>query len=81
MFDMPTHVSARWIAALGDEQLVAAEAHLYSAYHARELREKSRAGSRYVLLQGPSELVNAWQQWQLASNETRARGVIVRRKR
>ena len=80
MIDMPAHVTTRWIATLGDEQLVAAEAHLYRAFHARETAEKSRAGSRYILLQGPSELVTAWQQWLLANNETRARGVMVRRR-
>lgn len=79
--DMPTHVNARWIATLGREQLLAAEAQLYSAYHVREAAEKARAGSRYMLLQGPPELVNAWQQWLLVNNETRARGVAVRRRR
>ena len=80
MIDMPAHVTTRWIATLGNEQLVAAEAQLYRDFHTREIAEKSRAGSRYILLQGPSELVTAWQQWLLVNNETRARGVAVRRR-
>ncbi len=80
MIEIPTQVNARWIATLGDEQLVAAEAQLFSVYRVRETAEKTRAGSRYMLLQGPSALVSAWQQWQLLNNEARARGVIVRRK-
>ena len=81
MIDMPANVTTRWIRTLGDEQLVAAEAQLYSVFRTRETAEKSRAGARYVLLQGPTELVAAWQQWSLANNETRARGVTVRRER
>ena len=81
MVALPTHVTTRWIATLGNDELLAAEADLYAVFHARERAEKSRSGSRYVLLQGPSELVNAWHQWVLVSNETRARGVVVRRRR
>jgi hypothetical protein len=81
MIALPTHVSTRWIATLGNEELVAVEAQLYETLHARERAEKSRAGARYMLLQGPSELVNAWHQWVLVSNETRARGVVIRRSR
>lgn len=81
MMDMPAHVTTRWITTLGDEQLCAAEAQLYATFRKCETVEKSRAGARYMLLQGPPELVNAWQQWQLASNETRARGVVIRRQR
>ena len=80
MLEMPAHVTTRWVTTLENEQLIAAEAELYSVFRARETTEKSRAGSRYILLQGPSELVNAWQQWLLASNETRARGLVVRRR-
>lgn len=81
MIALPTHVSTRWIATLGNDELVAVEAQLYKALHAHERAEKLRAGSRYKLLQGPSELVNAWHQWVLVSNETRARGVVIRHSR
>ncbi len=72
---IPAHVTARWMATLGNEQLLAAEAQLYQDFHARESAEKSRKGARYMLLQGPPDLVNAWHQWSLVSNEMRARGV------
>ena len=81
MIDMPAHVTSRWLATLENDQLVAAEAQLYTTFRAHETTEKSRAGFRYTLLHGPSQLVNAWQQWTLVNNETRARGVLVRRER
>ena len=79
MMSIPEHVNARWIATLGDDQLIAAEAQLYVAFKTREVAERSRAGSRYMLLQGPPALVNAWHQWSLLNNETRVRGVSVSR--
>jgi hypothetical protein len=79
MMTMPSNVSSRWLATLKDKHLLEAEAQLYADFHARETLEKSRAGARYVLLQGPSALVNAWQQWLLVNNEARARGVVVHR--
>ena len=79
MIEMPAHVTTRWIATLENEQLVAAEAQLYSAFRTRETAEKSRAGARYMLMQGPPELVSAWERWALVNNEVRARGVVVRR--
>lgn len=75
---IPDTINARWIATLGDEQLVKAEARLYSVFHRQESAEKARCGSRYVMLQGPTELVNAWQRWLLLNNETRDRGLVVR---
>ena len=79
MIEMPAHVTTRWIATLENEQLLAAEAQLYSTFRTRETAEKSRAGARYLLMQGPPELVAAWERWSLVSNEARARGVVVRR--
>lgn len=79
MIAMPAQVNARWIATLADDELVAAEAQLYSDFRKRETAERARAGERYMLLQGPSELVNVWQEWTMLNNATRARGVTVRR--
>jgi hypothetical protein len=77
---IPEHINARWIATLGNEQLIKAEAQLHSVFHRRESAEKARCGSRYVLLQGPSDLVNAWQRWLLVNNETRSRGLLTPRR-
>ena len=77
--NIPEHVNARWIATLGDDQLVAAEAQLHATFRSSERAEKKRSGGRYMLLQGPATLVNAWQRWLLVSNETRTRGLMVRR--
>ena len=75
---IPEYINARWIATLGDDQLVKAEARLYTLFHRQESAEKARCGSRYVMLQGPTELVTAWQRWLLLNNETRDRGLNVR---
>jgi len=73
---IPDHINARWIATLGNDQLIKAEAQLHAVFHRQESVEKARCGSRYMLLQGPSDLVNAWQRWLLLNNETRCRGLL-----
>jgi hypothetical protein len=75
---IPTYVNSRWIATLDDAQLVVAETTLHSAFRELEISEKSRRGARYVLLQGPAELVSAWHSWRLVSNEVKARGLAIR---
>ena len=77
---IPDRINARWIATLGNEQLIKAEAQLRAVFHRQESAEKARCGSRYILLQGPSDLVNAWQRWLLVNNETRSRGLLIARR-
>ena len=74
---IPDRIDARWIATLADEQLIKAESTLHADFHRQEVAEKKRTGSRYVLLQGPPLLVNAWLRWLLVSNATRTRGLVV----
>ena len=76
---IPEYITSRWIASLGDDQLTAAEATLFTAFRRHETAEKSRAGARYVLLQGPPALVSAWHRWLLVNNEARQRGLAIRR--
>lgn len=78
---MPATVNAQWMATLGDEQLVAAEAHFYTVLRTRDIAEKIRTGSRYLLLQAPLDLDSAWHRWLLVNNETRARGVATQHRR
>jgi hypothetical protein len=75
---IPDRINARWMATLVDDQLVNAEAELHAVYRRQESAEKARAGARYMLLQGPADLVNAWQRWSLVNNETNHRGLFVR---
>ncbi|HTJ21799.1 MAG TPA: hypothetical protein VL383_05360 [Gemmatimonadaceae bacterium] len=75
---IPGHINARWMATLVDDQLITAEAELHAVFHRRESAEKTRAGAQYMLLHGPSGLVNAWLRWLLVNNETRSRGLFVR---
>ncbi|HVZ76798.1 MAG TPA: hypothetical protein VG818_02310 [Gemmatimonadaceae bacterium] len=77
---LPDNVNARWIDTLADDQLIKAEAALHAVFNRQESTEKARAGERYMLLQGPAELVNAWQRWLMVNNETRSRGLIVHRR-
>ena len=76
----PDHINSHWIASLEDKQLVSAEAELHAAFRTHETAEKRWSGARYVLLQGPAALVNAWHRWLLVSNETRNRGLVVHRR-
>ncbi len=76
--NIPDRVDAHWIAALGDDELVAADLQLHADFHELELAEKGRKGGRYVLLQSPAGVVNAWHRWALVNNETRSRGLAVR---
>ena len=76
---IPDHVDSRWIATLGDDQLMKAEAELHGHFRECETAEKRRAGARYILLQGPPTLVNAWHRWLLVNNAARTRGLPVRR--
>jgi hypothetical protein len=78
--NIPDRMNSRWISTLVDEQLVAAEAELHTIFLEHEVVEKRRAGNRYVLLEGPADLVHAWQRWLLVRNETRNRGIVVHRR-
>jgi hypothetical protein len=75
---IPDRVNQRWIATLDNDQLVAADAQLHAAFREHETVEKRRSGARYVLLQGPTTLVNAWLRWMMVNNEARTRGLVVR---
>lgn len=75
---IPDQINARWIATFGNDQLITAEAELHAVFRRQESAAKTRAGTRYVLLQGPADLVNAWQRCLLVNNETRNRGRFVR---
>jgi hypothetical protein len=78
---IPERVTSRWIATLGDEQLIAVESELYDAYQTQETREKRKRGAHYALLRGPEILVTAWHRWSLVNNETRTRGLFVYHRR
>lgn len=73
---IPDRVNANWISTLGDKDLLLAERKLHADFQVHEKSEKARSGARYMLLNGPSPLVNAWLRWLLVSNATRARGLV-----
>lgn len=80
MMTLPAKVNARWIATLGDSQLLEAESMLHAEFVDQEAAEKRQAGSRYTMLRGPESLVAAWLRWLLVNNETHARGVLITRR-
>jgi hypothetical protein len=77
---IPDYINARWIATLGNDQLMKAEAQLHAVFRKEETSEKTRSGRRYILLQGSAPLVSAWHRWLLLNNETRTRGLVVHRR-
>ena len=76
---LPLRVDARWISSLADTDLLVAEDALHEDFRVQERTEKARSGGRYMLLNGPSGLVNAWLRWLLVSNAARTRGLSVHR--
>ena len=75
---VPDRLTADWISTLGNGQLVTVESSLHNEFLEHETNEKRLRGDRYVLLQGPAVLVNAWLRWQVVSNEARTRKLVVR---
>ena len=75
---IPDCVTADWMATLANELLGTVESRLHSQFVTEDKHERKRSGGRYVLLQGPAALVNAWVRWQMVSNEARSRGLLVR---
>lgn len=76
---VPENVTATWASSLADDQLLQAEARLHAEFAKQEKAEKKRAGDRYDMMRGPEPLMSAWLRWSMVSNETRNRGVVVRR--
>jgi len=78
---IPDRVNADWIATLGDDQLMDAEAQLRAVFLTQETLEKHRRGARYAVLEGPEMLVTAWHRWIMVSNEARTRKLVVQQRR
>jgi hypothetical protein len=76
---LPETVNATWIATLGNEQLLEAEAKLHTLFCAQEKKEKARAGARYQMMRGPETLISAWHRWLMVNNEALHRGMVLRR--
>jgi hypothetical protein len=76
---LPEKINARWIASLGNDQLLEAEWLLHQIFMKEEAAEKRRCGARYTMLRGPESLVSAWHSWLLVSNATRSRHIAVHR--
>ena len=76
---IPERVNRKWISALQDAEVVEAESYLHADFRQQDAAEKTRRGTRYRLLQGPSTLVDAWMRWQLVNKEAAKRGLATQR--
>ena len=72
---IPQRVNTKWMATLDDASVVEAESILHKDFRDQDLAEKNRRGTRYRLLEGPADLVDAWMRWLSVSNEARRRGL------
>jgi hypothetical protein len=81
MMAVPERLTADWITSLDNGDLVAVESDLHTEFVDEENLERRRRGDRYVLLQGPAALVDAWLRWLMVNNETRLRSRVVRRRK
>jgi hypothetical protein len=77
---IPAMINSKWLATLADDELKLAEAELHSEFKEREEREQARSGGRYVLMQGPPDLVNAYLRWLTVNNASKRRGLNVNRR-
>ena len=78
---LPERITADWASSLADDQLQSAEAALHAKFAKEETAEKKRMGARYDMMRGPEPLMSAWLRWLTVNNETRSRGVLVKRAR
>jgi hypothetical protein len=78
---LPERINGKWVLELGNDQLIEAEWQLHQTFSRIEVDEKKATGSRYSMLRGSAELVDAWQRWALVSTAVRTRGLNPRYRR
>jgi hypothetical protein len=72
---IPQRLNRQWMDLLDNAQLADAESTLHADFLRQDLAEKTRRGTQYRLLEGPPNLIEAWNRWSLVRNEARLRGV------
>jgi hypothetical protein len=77
---VPERINAAWIKTLEDEDLIAVEERLYGRFQALDNKEKKRRGGRYLMFNGPAELLTAWDRWCRVRNALQGRSLAARRK-
>jgi hypothetical protein len=68
------------MATLDDASVLEAESILHADFRDQDQAEKNKRGTRYRLLEGSADLVDAWMRWLSVSNEVRRRGLITHHK-
>jgi len=77
---IPERVNRGWMDLLNNGQLADAESTLHADFLRQDSAEKTRRGTRYRLLEGPTALIEAWNRWSLVNNEVRLRGLAMRQR-
>lgn len=76
---VPDRISRDWITTLTDVDLIDVEARVHAKFALLERREKKLRGSKYQLMRGPAELMDAWDRWSRINAATRERSLNPRR--
>ncbi len=77
---IPEKINKEWIGTLGDVDLLDVESRLHEKFAVLDRKHKLLRGSRYVLLQGPSDLIDAWDRWSRVDRAARARSLAPNRR-
>ena len=78
---LPERINHKWMETLDDASLLTAEARLHKAFATAEASQRRVMGEQYDLMQGPAELLAAWDRWSRVHTETRVRKLHPRRTR
>ncbi|MBI3567837.1 MAG: hypothetical protein HY084_06495 [Gemmatimonadetes bacterium] len=78
---IPEKINAAWIDTLADVDLLDVESRLHEKFTVLDRKHKTLRGSRYVLLQGPTELIDAWDRWSRVDRAARARSLAPNRRK
>ena len=75
---IPSRINAAWIGTLADDDLVDIEARLHERFSVLDQRYRRTAKEKYVLMRGPTELIDAWDRWSRISVAARHRSLVTR---
>lgn len=75
---IPTRINAAWIGTLADDDLLDIEVRLHERFSVLDQRHRRTAKERYNLMQGPVELIDAWDRWSRVNVATRGRALVPR---
>ncbi|PHX96910.1 MAG: hypothetical protein CK531_05985 [Gemmatimonadetes bacterium] len=75
---IPTRINAAWIGTLTDDDLLDIEVRLHERFSVLDQRHRRVAKERYNLMQGPVELIDAWDRWSRVNTAAKGRALVPR---